>query len=54
MDMKDVVEKVKTANEVSITDNTYIELPEKIPQFSDSEQLEYREAQDGTAGIVKY
>jgi len=31
-----------------------IELPEKIPQFSDGERLEYREAQDGTAVIVKY
>jgi len=34
--------------------NTYIELPEKILQFSDGERLEYREAQDGTAVIVKY
>ncbi len=52
-------EEVKTVREVVVKIvntgiNTYIELPEKIPQFSDGERLEYREAQDGTAVIVKY
>jgi len=34
--------------------NVYLELPERIHQFSNGEQLEYRETLGGRAVIIKH